>query len=311
MPVELSRLDSMIPLETPVDWKMHNDLFFGRNIIVNAHVREASYRIHPDVLSVKCAFHGEEHYFGSNFYYKVDDAHYLIFNHGKSYGSTIDAKEDVESFTVHFSPAFEYDCYTAITASGQKLLDDPFFAKTDRILFSENLQQHDSVVSPVLFKLRALSKDFDAFTGEITETYFDLYSRMVARQKDVNQEMMNLPASRISTKKELFKRLNVARDYIKSCYKKPITLEEVAGVACLNRYYFLRQFRKAFNVTPHQYLIDVRLKEAVRLLGTGEKTVTEICHETGFSDLASFSKIFKKHYACPPTRYVHRSGDIA
>ncbi len=74
----------------------------------------------------------------------------------------------------------------------------------------------------------------------------------------------------------------------------------MADVACLNLFYFLREFKKAFGVTPYKFLQTIRLQRARTLLAFSDMSVTEVCHEVGFFDVASFSKLFKKTFLITP-----------
>lgn len=98
-------------------------------------------------------------------------------------------------------------------------------------------------------------------------------------------------------------RLNAARVYLHANYSQPIDVKAASEIACLDYYYFIRQFKAQFNQTPYQYLMTRRLEVASALLKTSKKNVTEICHEIGFIDLPSFSRLFKRHFGVPPTAY--------
>jgi len=95
-------------------------------------------------------------------------------------------------------------------------------------------------------------------------------------------------------------RLNLAREFIKSSFQKDISLTDISAVACLNKHYFLREFKKQFNVTPWKYLQDLRLQEANRLLLTTNKKIHDICVEVGFKDSGSFGRLFKTRFGHTP-----------
>ena len=76
-----------------------------------------------------------------------------------------------------------------------------------------------------------------------------------------------------------------ARERIDSHYTQPLDLDELARTANFSRYHFLRAFRRAFHVTPHEYLTRKRIERAKELLAQSAFTVTEICFEVGFESL--------------------------
>lgn len=300
---DFRKLNDMATLESDQDWENHVNYFSRNNVIVNAKVKKIDYKEHWSPLSIKCAFGGIENYHNKNFFYSVDDSNFLVFNEGSEYASFINSATEVESFTIHFSPFFERASSLSLCATDAKLLDDPFFIHDSGIRFSQKLLPHDQQVSPILMKLRELSLDFDFNKSEIAEQYYFLYCALVKSQTSLNKEILKVDALRLSTKKELFKRLNIAYDYILSRYKYNVTLEEIAEITCLNQYYLLRQFKKYFGITPHQFLLKLRFNEAFKLLTETNKSATDICSELGFGDLAAFSKAFKKKFSVSPQNF--------
>ena len=84
---------------------------------------------------------------------------------------------------------------------------------------------------------------------------------------------------------------------------EPHSLAELARVAGLSRYHFLRTFRRATGVTPHQWLLRARLREAAQRLAAGRDPVTEIALDVGFQDLSNFVRSFRAEFGVSPRRY--------
>lgn len=114
-----------------------------------------------------------------------------------------------------------------------------------------------------------------------------------------------LHAARASVLPELdaIERLERARAFIDSCFDQPIDLDVIARQACFSRYHFVRQFRRTFQTTPHQYLTELRIERAKALLQTTDRSVTEICFDVGYQSLGSFSSLFSRHVGHSPHRY--------
>ena len=113
----------------------------------------------------------------------------------------------------------------------------------------------------------------------------------------------NLDVVKTSTRIELYKRLAVAREWMDQNYHAPVTLEKAADISMLNRSHFLRLFKQAFNVTPHQYLTQIRLASAKNLLLSSGANVRAICQQVGFESLSSFSSMFKQHVGVSPALF--------
>ncbi len=101
-----------------------------------------------------------------------------------------------------------------------------------------------------------------------------------------------------------------ARALIDEQYTQPLDLDELARTANFSRYHFLRAFRHAFHVTPHEYLTRKRIERAKQLLAESEFTVTEICFEVGFESLGSFSTLFHKIVGWSPSIYRVRAWEV-
>ena len=76
-------------------------------------------------------------------------------------------------------------------------------------------------------------------------------------------------------------------------YTEKVTLEELAAVACMNKYSLLRLFTKTEGITPYRYLETIRIGKAKELLAQ-DLEPAEVALMTGFSDQSHFSKFFKE-----------------
>jgi len=91
--------------------------------------------------------------------------------------------------------------------------------------------------------------------------------------------------------------------HLESRIAEPHTLPELARLGGLSRYHFLRTFKCVTGVTPHQWLLRARLREAARQLGDGRDPVTEIALNVGFQDLSNFIRSFQAEFGMSPKRY--------
>jgi AraC-like DNA-binding protein len=82
--------------------------------------------------------------------------------------------------------------------------------------------------------------------------------------------------------------------------EQEIPLERAAALAGLSSFHFLRLFREALGVTPHQYLLRARLRRAARLLCDEERSVTDVAYEVGFGDLSNFVRTFGRAAGVSP-----------
>nr|WP_262899503.1 AraC family transcriptional regulator [Chryseosolibacter histidini] len=95
----------------------------------------------------------------------------------------------------------------------------------------------------------------------------------------------------------------IATDYIHSYYHQDITLEELAGVACLSKFHFLRLFKIAFQKTPHQFISEVKVQQAKTFLKRTGMEVSAIAKALGFDNTSSFSRMFYHQTGLYPSQY--------
>ena len=82
-----------------------------------------------------------------------------------------------------------------------------------------------------------------------------------------------------------------------------IDLESAARAAGLSPFHFLRLFARVLGVTPHQYLVRTRLRDAARLLAADTRSITDIALDVGFSDLSNFVRTFHRAAGVTPGRF--------
>ncbi|MFK7694171.1 helix-turn-helix domain-containing protein [Paenibacillus sp. HJGM_3] len=99
-----------------------------------------------------------------------------------------------------------------------------------------------------------------------------------------------------------------AEAYMKLHYREGITVQEAALHVKLNRSYFTQRFAERFGLPPREYLQRLRMEEARALLGTSDRSITEIALTVGYPDLYGFTRAFVREHAMSPTAYrrMHR-----
>jgi AraC-like DNA-binding protein len=97
--------------------------------------------------------------------------------------------------------------------------------------------------------------------------------------------------------------LTRARDLADARFAEPLGVDDMAAAARLSRAHFSREFRRAFGVSPHAYLLTRRLERAAAMLRSTDRSVAEICLAVGLTSVGSFTTSFKRGYGRTPTAY--------
>lgn len=96
---------------------------------------------------------------------------------------------------------------------------------------------------------------------------------------------------------------DLVRRYIDNHFKENITLEQLAGLAHMNKYYLAHTFKKEFGTSPINYLISRRIDESRFLLRETNYSLSTITETLGFSSLSYFSQRFRQAEGINPGKY--------
>jgi AraC-like DNA-binding protein len=188
-------------------------------------------------------------------------------------------------------------------------LDEPHVRANEPVHFFERFSHHNKLISPQLAALRAAHKQGPLSDLVMEEKLRELLAAMLQAQRESFRRVDDFAALRASTRVELWRRLNRARDFIRVQFAKQLTLADMAAVACLSPFHFLRGFKTAFRATPHEFLSTCRIERAKFLLERTELPVTQICFDVGFESLGSFSSWFRRLAGVSPREWRAKKQD--
>lgn len=94
-----------------------------------------------------------------------------------------------------------------------------------------------------------------------------------------------------------------AKRYIKENLSRKFGIGDICDHIKCSKSTLLNAFRSEYGTTVNAYVTEERLRRAVHLLSEGEKSISEIAADVGFSDQSYFSKVFSARYGMPPSEY--------
>ncbi len=99
------------------------------------------------------------------------------------------------------------------------------------------------------------------------------------------------------------RRVQKVQRYIAEHYQEDIRLNTLADLVGMTPVSFSRFFRLRTGRTLSDYIIDIRLGSATRLLVDSQRTIAEICYDCGFNNLSNFNRMFKRKKGCSPKEF--------
>ncbi len=94
-----------------------------------------------------------------------------------------------------------------------------------------------------------------------------------------------------------------SKNYIVNHFAESISVDMLASTSGFSTYHYIRKFKEYVGLTPHEYLMSVRLGNASYLLKNTTLSITDICYRCGYSSSSVFTTAFKREFGCTPKEY--------
>lgn len=134
------------------------------------------------------------------------------------------------------------------------------------------------------------------------EPLHDLYGDGLALSLLIDVLQLRRSATRRRSKLAAWQ-LHRAVEYIEENCLRSIRLEELALLTNLSQSHFSHAFKAATGIPPHQWQINARLERAKQLLISSDTPLADVAAETGFSDQAHFTRVFRKNLGTTPSSW--------
>jgi|GEM_PF-3558472 len=258
-----------------------------------------------NAIAIKYVSAGSEGYEVNNKQYEVGQGQYLLIDKGNSYTTFLNGSKRNEGLCIYIDPALTANIIYVLTKKEEVVLEHPMDFTESSVNIVEGL--YNGIQHDIGCYLQTLTLKASAGVGQksqlFEEPFYELASALVRSQLEIQRHIYRVPAKKFSVQLELYKRIEEAKDYIHNCLGSALTIEELAIVAKMSPFHFMRTFRRIYGVPVYQYILEKRLYWSLSLIKQGKMTITEIAAHTGFADVFSFSKAFKKRFGHAPRFY--------
>jgi len=92
-------------------------------------------------------------------------------------------------------------------------------------------------------------------------------------------------------------------DYIEAHLEESISIQALSEIAGLSKFHFARTFKHSKDMTPHEYMVQCRVRRTQRLLTETDMPLSEIALASGFSDQSHCARRFRQQTGITPSQY--------
>lgn len=235
-----------------------------------------------------------------NNFFPVSGNQYMVACKNDGVKAYFENRKPVKSICIDICPQTMAEAFTVLTAKHPDLDNflDGYFQYPQ---FYESI--HSTQQTSIGAKLEQLYHNIlSADTGSLHKEWFlDLAERIIYQEYGNYLALNELNSVRAVTRKEILRRLQVAKNYMEDNFLTITQTKEVARFCSMSEFHFYRSFKQVYKKTPHQFLLEKRLLLAKQLLSNTSQTVKNIAASCSFGDIHSFSKAYKKFFAQPPS----------
>ena len=127
------------------------------------------------------------------------------------------------------------------------------------------------------------------------EFYYDIAHEILCQNNDVYKKINSISSKNLATRKELFKRVDIVYQIVKSSLYSNINLNDLSRKSCLSKFHLIRTFKEVYGATPTKFFIKEKIKAAKEyyIRNRNNETLSSTALKFGYPDYPSFSKQFK------------------
>lgn len=93
------------------------------------------------------------------------------------------------------------------------------------------------------------------------------------------------------------------KEYCHAHLAQKVTLDQLAALCGIERFHFLKLFKKTVGMTPHAWLVRLRLERAASILHRTSRSIADVAQDVGFYDQSHFNRAFRRAFGVAPSRY--------
>lgn len=274
------------------------------NSIVYSELKSFETQLYSGHFGVKLPLSGLETYITGGKKYNIKSNNYLLTNPKVKTEVVVKSETVVKGICIGLTPKFVHNLISELNSNYSEVLElNKKQVNTFHVLNHHYGFKINSALPSFLNYIKYLWNKGELEEYPQEQFYYDLGELIIKSQININSKISNLPNARLSTREEIYRRVDIMNQYIHDSFTENITIEELSQIACLSKFHAVRCYQKIEGISPYKKITALRLQKAIELLNNGF-AVSEVSDLCGFTDYRAFSKLFKKQLGITPSIYL-------
>ena len=186
----------------------------------------------------------------------------------------------------------------------EEALGEGFFNLPEAIEINEVIQNSKKIVYASGIDVDKLKKDFFNIAKVKGFEKLSLFLQILYKISNLKEQQLLSKTKYEQRNTEKYgKRINDIFDFVINNYEKSISLDEAAKIANLSTTAFCRFFKERTRKSFTEFVNEVRIGEACKLLMNNDFNISQICYEVGFNNISNFNRKFKEITDLTPKEY--------
>ncbi len=221
---------------------------------------------------------GKAHFYFDGKERIINKGNMILFRPGETQMYYYYASEKPEAYWVHFTG---YDV--------NSILDYYQMPKGENVFFTGTSPDYQWLFRQMIQELQLRRVNYADFLTMILRHIFLMINRYLKEGQTASSDVIN--------------EIEKATHYFNENYNKQINIEKYAEKCHMSACWFINNFKKITKVTPMQYIVSLRITNAINLIENTDYNITEIANAVGYDNSLYFSRLFHKHTGMSPSEY--------
>lgn len=221
---------------------------------------------------------GKAHFYFDGKEKVIHKGNMILFRPGETQIYYYYASEKPEAYWVHFT-GYEVD----------RILDYYQMPKGENVFFTGTSPDYQWLFRQMIQELQLRRVNYDDLLNMMLRHIFLMINRYLKEGQTASSDVINV--------------VEKATHYFNENYNMQINIEEYAEKCHMSACWFINNFKKITKVTPMQYIVSLRITNAINLIENTDYNITEIANAVGYDNSLYFSRLFHKHTGMSPSEY--------